>query len=78
MKNNEDTLLIANHFIPGDVDTIKTWKMLEKIIHIARPYKPYKDSDFIKLTEIFKNEYEIKKKQFIKRLNSLPIVMQSK
>lgn len=71
MRNNEDALLIANYFIPGDVDTIKTWKVLEKIIHIAGPYKPYKDSDFIKLKETFENANDSKKEQFIKRLNML-------
>ena len=71
IEKNEDALLIANYFISGDVDTIKTWKVLEKIIHIAGPYKPYKDSDFIKLKETFENADEHKKSTFIKRLNML-------
>ena len=71
IEKNEDALLLANYFIPNGPESIKTWKVLEKIIQISGPYRSFKDSDFIKLKETFENVEEQKKKQFIKRLSLL-------
>lgn len=71
IEKNEDALLIANYFIPGEDEEIKTWKALEKIINIAGPYKAFKDSDFIKLKETFENADDKKKTTFINRLKLL-------
>lgn len=55
IEKNEDALLLADYFIPDRAQEIKTWKVLEKIIQIAGPYRSFKDSDFIKLKETFEN-----------------------
>lgn len=71
IEKNEDALLLANYFIPNDTENIKTWKVLEKIINMAGPYRSFKDSDFIKLKETFENVDDQRKKQFISRLSLL-------
>lgn len=60
IEKNEDALLLANYFIPNDIDLIKTWKILEKIIYIAGPYRSFKDADFVKLKETFEHITEQK------------------
>ena len=71
IEKNEDALIFANYFIPSDIEEIKTWKVLEKIIQIAGPYRSFKDNDFVKLKETFENANEKKKTQFIRRLSLL-------
>ena len=68
IEKNEDALLLANYFIPQDVEVIKTWKVLDKIIQIAGPYRSFKDADFVKLKDTFENADKKKKAQFIKLL----------
>ena len=72
IEKNEDAWILANYFMLNkSEDSINTWKVLDKIIHIIGPYRSFKDADFIKLKETFDNTDEAVKQKFIKRLKIL-------